>query len=326
MKLWINHIATNFMTDYIVTKDTFGDWCMPPERQELIHSEDPARKTGGAILSTTFFYRLLQLMSKFATLNGYEQDKAAFDQLAAHIKDAYNEKYLDKATGQYGNNTVTANILSLMLGLTPAEYQEKVFENVVAVTKDEFNSHVSTGLIGIGYLMRGLTTYGNPGLAYTIATNTTYPSWGYMIEKGATTIWELWNGDTADPAMNSANHVMLLGDLLIWYYESLAGISTDKEQVGFKKIRMQPIFPEGLTFVNASYQSIHGKIRSEWKREGENIVWEIEIPANTSAVVTLPEGMDVKTTKDIRDKNITGRHIAFTLPSGKHRLSVQQGS
>lgn len=269
MKLWINYILSNFTTDYIVTKDTFGDWCMPPERQELIHSEDPARKTDGAILSTTFFYRLLQIMSKFADLNGYTSDKEEFDQLALQMKNSYNEKYLNKETGQYGNNTVTANMPSLVLGLTPAEYQEKVFENIVAKTEGEFNSHVSTGLIGIGYLMRGFTHYGNPELAYTIATNTTYPSWGYMIEKGATTIWELWNGDTADPAMNSANHVMLLGDLMIWYYECLAGISTDKTDVGFKKIVMKPFFPEKLDFVKASYHSVYGTIRSEWKKQAK---------------------------------------------------------
>ncbi len=312
MKLWVNHIMTNFMTDYIVTKDTFGDWCMPPERQELIHSEDPGRKTDGAILSTTFFYHILELMSKFATMNGNTSDQQEFDRLALLMKNSYNDKYLNKETGQYGNNTVTANILSLRLGLTPAEYQEKVFENIIEKTKGEFNSHVSTGLIGIQHMMRGLTQYGEPELAYTIATNTTYPSWGYMIEKGATTIWELWNGDTADPAMNSANHVMLLGDLMIWYYECLAGISTDKEQVGFKKIQMKPFFPEKLDFVNASYESIYGLIRSEWKKVNGQIEWKITIPANTTAEVTLPTGL----------ATLQGE-TSFTLPSGNYLLQIR---
>ena len=88
--------------------------------------------------------------------------------------------------------------------------------------------------------MRVLTANGRPDLAYTIATQKTYPSWGYMVEKGATTIWELWNGDTADPAMNSGNHVMLVGDLGIWLYENLAGIKPDPEQPGFKHIIMRP--------------------------------------------------------------------------------------
>ncbi|MFV0418219.1 MAG: family 78 glycoside hydrolase catalytic domain [Dysgonomonas sp.] len=320
MKSWINHILKDCTTDYIVTKDTYGDWCMPPERQELIHSQDPARKTDGAILSTTFFYRILQVMSKFAALNGIEADQIGFDDTALKMKNAYNEKYLNKATGQYGNNTVTANILSLMLGLTPPEYEEKVFENVIKKTEGDFNSHVSTGLVGIGYLMRGLTKYGNPDLAYKIATNRTYPSWGYMIENGATTIWELWNGNTADPAMNSHNHVMLLGDLLIWYYESLAGISTDKNSVGFKKINMNPVFPEGLNFINVSYNSVYGKIHSEWKKKDNNIEWSVEIPANTSAEITLPKGMSLKNGSKIKELKNTGS--SYILPSGKYTLSI----
>lgn len=322
MKLWMNHMISNYMADYILTKDNFGDWCMPPERQELIHSEDPARKTDGAILSTTFFYRLLQIMSKFAALNGYVDDQKEFDDLAFNMKNAYNEKYLNKETGQYGNNTVTANILSLMLDLTPNDYKEQVFANVIKKTEGEFNSHVSTGLVGIGYLMRGLTKYGRPDLAYTIATNKTYPSWGYMIENDATTIWELWNGNTADPAMNSHNHVMLLGDLLTWYYECLAGISTDKNIVGFKKINMKPIFPDGLDYINASYESVYGKISSEWKRNNNEIEWKIEIPANTSASVTLPQGMSLQKGMEMKDIIIDKETGSFSLPSGKYNLTI----
>jgi Bacterial alpha-L-rhamnosidase. len=94
--------------------------------------------------------------------------------------------------------------------------------------------------------MRGLTQYGNVNLAYKIATNETYPSWGHMVKNGATTIWELWNGETADPAMNSGNHVMLLGDLLIWYYEDLAGIKCAPGSVAYKKLLMEPNFPKAL--------------------------------------------------------------------------------
>lgn len=325
MKKWMNYVIKDCTTDYIVTKDRFGDWCMPPERQELIHSEDPARKTEGAVLSTTFFYRLLQLMSKFATLNGFDNDRKEFDELALKIKNAYNEKYLNKETGEYSNNTVTANMLSLMLGLTPPEYEEKVFANAIKKTEVDFNSHVSTGLVGIGYLMRGLTKYGRPDLAYKIATNRTYPSWGYMIENGATTIWELWNGNTADPSMNSHNHVMLLGDLLTWYYESLAGISTDKDIVGFKKINMNPIFPTGLDFVKASYESVYGKIGSEWKKSNGTVEWKIEIPANTSAEITLPQGMRLKDDKKLKINTIktSNNIITLTLPSGKYTLTIE---
>ncbi len=110
-------------------------------------------------------------------------------------------------------------------------------------------------------------------LAFRIATQTTYPSWGYMVENGATTFWELWNGNTAAPDMNSQNHVMLLGDLLIWYFEDLAGIRSHPEHPGFKKILMHPSFPEGLDHVDASYQSIHGTIGSKWTVRKDTLFW-----------------------------------------------------
>jgi alpha-L-rhamnosidase len=144
-------------------------------------------------------------------------------------------------------------------------------------------------VIGTQWLMRWLTLYGRSDIAFTLATNRSYPGWGYMAENGATTIWELWNGNTANPAMNSQNHVMLLGDLLIWMYEDLAGIRSDyPEHTGFKKIIMKPAFPAGLNEVNASYQSPYGLIKSHWKKENGNLNWTISLPANTSARIYLP--------------------------------------
>ena len=114
---------------------------------------------------------------------------------------------------------------------------------------------MGTGLVGAQWLMRTLSDNGRADLAYEIATQKTYPGWGYMVEKGATTIWELWNGDTADPAMNSGNHVMQIGDLAVWMYEYLAGIRSDPEKPGFRHIVIQP-YPAGdLTFVKASHKS-----------------------------------------------------------------------
>ena len=147
---------------------------------------------------------------------------------------------------------MTGNILSLRLGLVPEGYEGKVFQNIVDKTVGEFDGHVSVGVLGIQHLMRGLTEHGAQDLAYKIATNETYPSWGYMAKKGATTIWELWNGDTGAPNMNSGNHVMLLGDLVIWFYEDLAGIRNDPQSAGFKKnpdgarIHRRPRLCEGL--------------------------------------------------------------------------------
>ena len=323
MKRWVEHIAQTTMKDYIITKDTYGDWCMPPESPELIHSKDPSRITNGEVLSTTVYYNILRLMQKFAEISGNQSDMAGYKDLAEKIKNAYNQKFFHPETAQYDNNTVTANILSLQLGLVPEGYEAKVFQNIVDKTEGDCKGHVSAGVLGIQHLMRGLTQHGNLELAYKISTNTTYPSWGYMANKGATTIWELWNGDTADPAMNSRNHVMLLGDLIIWYYENLAGIQNDPSSVGFKKIRMEPVFPEKLKFVNASYDSPYGKIVSRWNREGDNLTWEITIPANTTAMVVLPTRFGIKLEagkNGIHNVKETDGKVFIELGSGKYSL------
>lgn len=323
MKHYLERIQQVSMQDYILTKDTYGDWCMPPESQELIHSQDPARKTAGAVLSTTMYYSLLNLMSEFAVLTGNEEDIAGYKELASKIKEAYNARFFNADSALYDNNTVTANILSLRLGLVPEGSEQKVFGNIVQKTEVDFNGHVSTGVLGIQHLMRGLTEHGNVDLAYRIATNRTYPSWGYMIEKGATTIWELWNGDTADPAMNSGNHVMLLGDLLIWFYEDLAGIRNHPESTAYKKLLMEPKFPEGLSHVKATYKSVYGEIKSEWTKENGTFHWDITIPGNSSAVIRLPGDLNMSAPagKGVRNVTETETGIEIELGSGHYHLS-----
>ena len=293
MKKWVKHKINTQMKGYILTKDQYGDWCVPPESPELIHSKDPSRKTNGQLLSTSMFYSILLHMMKFASINGSLADAKRYKVLASKIKEAYNKQFFHADKCLYDNNTVTANLLSLRLGLVPEGYEQQVFANVLKRTKEECQEHVGTGVVGIQQLMRGLTQYGAGELAYRIATNDSYPSWGYMVRKGATTIWELWNGDTADPAMNSHNHVMLLGDFLIWCYESLAGIKNDASGVAFKRILMEPLFPKGLTSVNASYDCPYGKIASRWKRLGNRLEWHIVIPANATATVKIPTEFDM---------------------------------
>jgi alpha-L-rhamnosidase len=163
-----------------------------------------------------------------------------------------------------------------------------VFAHLVSKIMTESKGHIGTGLIGGQWLMRVLTAGGRADLAYTIAAQKTYPSWGYMVEKGATTIWELWNGDTADPAMNSGNHVMLVGDLGIWLYENLAGIKSDPEQPGFKHIIMRPEPVGDLRFVKASHRSPYGLIASDWQKQDGVFRWNVTIPANTTATVYVP--------------------------------------
>lgn len=322
MKRYLERIQQVSMQDYIITKDTYGDWCMPPESQELIHSQDPSRRTAAPVLSTTVYYSLLELTSEFARLTGNEQDIPGYQELASKIKEAYNNAHFDRDSAKYDNNTVTANMLSLRLGLVPEGREQEVFDNIVRKTEVDFDGHVSTGVLGIQHLMRGLTEYGKVDLAYKIATNRTYPSWGYMIDKGATTIWELWNGDTADPAMNSGNHVMLLGDLLIWYYEDLAGIKNHPESIAYKKLLMEPKFPEGLNHVKATYKSARGDIHSEWRKNEDGFNWNITIPGNSSAIVKLPNELNITPPggEGVRSVAQTSTGIEIELGSGTYTI------
>ena len=294
-KKWMLHMKNDYMRAGLMPRDTYGDWCMPPESLELIHSHDATRITDATVISTPFYCYLCGKMAKFAEILGFDEDVTFFQKEITTSTIAFNDKYFNRVTGVYANNTVTANILPLWFGMVPKGLEDKVMNSIVDKTMNECGGHVSTGVIGIQQLMRCLTEYGHGDLALKIASNDTYPSWGYMYRNGATTIWELWNGNTADPAMNSGNHVMLLGDLILWEYEYLGGIRA--LEPGYSKIQLKPYPIEGLDFVNCSYNSVSGRIESHWKREGNRFEWDIVIPANTTAEVCLPtaNGYEVKT-------------------------------
>lgn len=294
MKRWLVFMKTKYMFDGIMMRDQYGDWCMPPESPELIHSRDRDRRTRSMIIATPYYCYLSNKMAKFAEILGFTDDIEYYRNEVSATTEAYNSKYLNQQIWRYDNNTVTANILPLFFGMVPKGHETDVLENIVDRTEDLHDSHVSTGVVGIQFLMRTLTEYGRGDLALQIATNDTYPSWGYMVRNGATTIWELWNGNTADPSMNSANHVMLLGDLIIWEYEYLGGIRAIEP--GYKKIQLKPYPLDGLDFVNCSYNSVSGRIESCWKRNGKRFIWDIVIPTNTEAEVWIPtsEGYKVK--------------------------------
>lgn len=287
MKAWLERMKRRYMTDWIIERDEYGDWCLPPESLELIHSSDPARITPKPVIATAHLHYALGLMSSFAEIAGHQDDAALYAAEADSVCKAFNRRFYNSREGYYGNNTVTGNLIALRFGMVPDNERNRVVDNIVKKITNEYDSHVCVGVIGIQHLMRGLTENGHADLAYTIASNRTYPSWGYMADQGATTIWELWNGNTAAPDMNSGNHVMLLGDLLIWEYRMLAGINPAES--GFRKIRLQPVIPDGLSSVAATYDCVYGKIASSWQLSGDTLDWTFTIPANTQAEVCVPD-------------------------------------
>jgi alpha-L-rhamnosidase len=333
MKKWLAYMKSKYMTeDFIVTKDNYGDWCVPPESPELIHTKDPLSNTDGQVIATAYYYYFLQMMQHFAVIANKPEDIPAFASLAKNIKTGFNKKFFDKEKLQYSNGTVTANLLALSFGIVPDNYKHAIFQNIIDKTVNENGGHISTGVIGTQWLMRGLTKNGRPDVAYTIATKRDYPSWGYMVDNGATTIWELWNGNTADPSMNSGNHVMLLGDLIVWYYENLAGIKSDEAHPGFKQIIMNPSLVEGLNYVKASYQSVHGLIKSEWQKEATQLTWNISVPGNTNAIVYIPaadakevmeNGTIASSVDGVKFIKMEDDKAVFSVGSGNYSFSVK---
>ena len=305
IKKWLEHICQTYTKDGIINRDKYGDWCMPPEKPELIHSKDPTRQTDGTLLSTAYVIKTMRLMSEHAQLLGLETDKADYSRRADEMTEAFNSKWLTVKRGTspvpghplypdsiyYGNNTATANVVALAFDLVPADCRQAVIDNVVENIIVKNGGHVSCGVIGISHLMRTLTRNGYGDVAFLLATNKTFPSWGYMLEHGATTIWELWNGDTANPAMNSGNHVMLLGDLLTWMYQDLAGIRNAEGSAGYKQLLMKPDFTiQDLDSIDCSYRTPQGTVCSRWKKTLEQLHWEITLPEGVEADAVLPDG------------------------------------
>ncbi len=325
-KKWIEYMS-RFIDNGIISRDSYGDWCVPPRDPKLIHSRDPKRQTNKALLATAYFYHDLELMAQYANWLNKPDDAQHFSELATTLKAAFNKKFLNTQAGQYDNGSQTSCVLPLAFGLTPEAQRERIFDHLVEKITNETHGHIGTGLIGGQWLMRVLTDNGRPDLAWTILTQKTYPSWGYMVENGATTIWELWNGNTADPAMNSGNHVMLVGDLGIWLFEDLAGIKPDPAQPGFKHIIMRPEPVGHLRHVRATHRSPYGMIKSEWSREGELFKWNITVPVNTTARVYNPAtdeqsvtegGQPASNAADVQFIKVAKGRAVFSLGSGSY--------
>jgi len=304
-KRWMEHLKSRYDRNGLLQRDKYGDWCVPPERQDLIHSEDPARKTDGTLIATAYYYKMCRMLQAFAERLGLADDAAAYDEEARRTQKAFNARFLTmkRATSTvpghilypdstyYGNNTATANLLPLAFGMIDDDYVKgEVSKQIVRNIITDNKGFISTGVIGTGWLMHTLTDMGRSDVAWLLATNKKYPSWGYMAEQGATTTWELWNGDTANPRMNSGNHVMLLGDLVSWLYEDVAGIRSDD---GYRHITLAPDFsvPE-MDNIGATYHSIRGTIVSRWTKQDGRLHWHIELPANTEATLHLPDGTE----------------------------------
>ena len=332
MRKWLEY-ERSFMVDGILSKDQYADWCVPPEDPKLIHSQDPARVTSGTLIATAFYYHLLRKVAAYARILDRPADAAELEAQAETVNQAFQKRFYKPASSVYDNATQTSSVLPLYFQMAPTDARGGLMASLARNIEEVTHGHVGTGLIGAQFLMRTLSDNGRADLAYQIATQPTYPGWGYMVSKGATTIWELWNGDTADPAMNSGNHVMQIGDLAVWMYEYLAGMRSDPAQPGFHHILIRP-YPAGdLSFVEASHQSPYGKIAVSWKRDAGSFSVDVTIPPNTTASVWLPakdaesvteSGAAVSRARAVKFVRAEDGGALYEVESGSYRFQSAQ--
>ena len=247
---WVGYMETESKAD-LYEVDGYGDW--------VAVVPSPKKPIGSA-----YFYYSTRLLAKMAAIIGRNDDAQKYESLAAKIGLAFNKKHLNKETFQYTGATQSANLLPLAFGITPEEVRENVMANIVQDVKHR-DYHLSTGFIGTSYLLPMLSDYGYHDVAYRVATQETYPSWGHMVKQNATTIWELWNSDTEGPGMNSRNH-FALGSVGAWYFAYLAGIRPDPQYPGFKKAVIAPKPVGDLTWAEARLKTLYGELSSRWDK------------------------------------------------------------
>ena len=260
------------------TGNNYGDWLS-------IKADTPKD-----LLATAYWAYGAQLMSEMAEVIGNSSEAFYYGKLFQNIREAFQREYV-LPDGRIKGETQTGYLLALAMDLVPEDLQTKSAEHLVENIKQR-DWHLSTGFVGAGYLLPVLTQMGYPDVAYRLLLNETFPSWGYSIKQGATTIWERWDGWTEekgfqDPGMNSFNHYAF-GSVGEWLFRFIAGIDLDPEIPGYKRIIIRPHPGGRMEYVHAEYDSIHGRIASGWKLENDQLTMSVTIPANTTAVIYVP--------------------------------------
>lgn len=253
------------------------------------------------LTSSVYFFVDAQILANTAKLLNKEDDYKYYSNLVIEIKNAINEKFLNTETGIYNNGTQTELSVPLQWKVVPEDMIPLVSKNLADKVK-ETGFHLDVGVLGAKAILNALSENGYADVAYKVATQSTYPSWGWWIVNGATTLLENW--DLLASRDISDNH-MMFGEIGAWFYKGLGGIFPNPKAPGYKHIILMPYFEKSLKYFEAKFDSPYGEIVSKWKWENsKKVKYEIVVPANSSATFYLPE-------------NIKGEKIQ-ELQSGKH--------
>lgn len=265
----------------IVSNPRLGDWVSPEASPNGGNAPEDLRVSG-----TAYLYVMLTSMRRSAEFLGKDADAALFADHAAVVRNAFNETFLDRAAGHYrgvGDRGYrqTHNVLAVAFGLTPDEATTRgVVDSIVADVRAK-GTKLNTGVLGTKYLLPVLTEHGHADVAYELAVQTEYPSWGYMLANGATSMWEHWSQEA-----RSRGHYFL-GTVDDWFYRYAAGIRPS-EETGYRDITIAPAVTEQLTRAKAATRTPYGEVACDWRRTGDGLSITVTVPVGARATVHLP--------------------------------------
>lgn len=258
----------------ILTRNNYGDWVAVVE-------------TPKDLISTGTYYLSVKVLADIARVLGRQADEKEYRALCQRIAQAFNARFWNADAQYYGNGSQFSNIFPLYLGIVPEQNRQKVLDNVIHDITVTHRGHLSTGFIGTRYLLDTLTAYGRVDIAYMVASKDTYPSWGYMVRMGATTIWELWKYEVG-PGMNSHNHPAF-GLVSGWFYEALAGIQPDPSRGDWEHLIVRPHVVGDLVWAQASLDTVRGKAAVRWEKRPDALLLSVAVPVNSTASVYIPK-------------------------------------
>lgn len=327
MKAWVDYMKNQAGASYLWKQGNhFGDWLA----FATTRSDYPGATTDKDLIATAYFAHSTDILQRTAAILGKKEDAQFYADLLSNIKRAFLAEYVTP-NGRLVSNTQTAYSLALAFDLLPEPIKTSAAQRLAEDVR-RFQ-HITTGFVGANLINQVLSDHGYLDLAYLLLNRKEYPSWLYPITKGATTIWERWDGikpdgSFQDPGMNSFNHYAYgaIGD---WLYRVVAGIEIDPERPGYKHIIIRPRPGGGLTHASAHHHSMYGEIISSWKIINEKFHLEITIPANTTAMVILPaidskeiteSGKPIAQAKGIENVLTDEIGVRITVGSGKYHF------
>jgi alpha-L-rhamnosidase len=309
MARFIEFCRNRSTPDYLPPKEfhCFGDWLN-------IHDDTPT-----PVIYTAYFAHSAKTMARIAEVLGKTADAAKYNELSEHIRVAFNRAYV-AADGRITGDTQTGYALALAFDLLDSNRAKLAVQHLVEnIQKHQWR--LTTGIVGAKSLMLALAQMDRNDVAERLIHNDTFPSWGFSIKHGATTIWERWDGWTPekgfqDPGMNSFNHYAF-GSVYQWMVENLGGIQSLSP--GYKEIVIAPEFDSRLTSVDTTYDSIRGPIETHWERKGNRVRLKVSIPANATAIVRLP----ADDLRDVLESGHRGAHshgVTFSRMEGGNAI------